>query len=97
MLEKGKGKSKDKRENILIVLKNLEHIFTGIYIHYDNASKTKSELEFEESVAERTKIRRQIKPDDKNTMDMSDSENEESAVQGQSAEGLKIQIKCLID
>ena len=30
-------------------------------------------------------------------MNMSDSENEESAVQGQSAEGLKIQIKCLID
>ena len=58
-LKGGKGKSKDKRENMLNALKNLALIFTGTYLHYDSASKTESEPNFEESIAERTKLRRQ--------------------------------------
>ena len=33
-LENTKGKGKNKRYNILNVLKNLESIFTGTYFHY---------------------------------------------------------------
>ena len=33
-LEKTKGKGKNKRCNILNVLKNLESVFTGVYLHY---------------------------------------------------------------
>ena len=39
-LEKAKGKGKNKRENILKILQNLELVFTGVYLHYNNASKT---------------------------------------------------------
>ena len=53
-LEKSKGKSKTRRKNILNVLKNLESVFTGLYFHYD--SEPESEPEFEESIAERTKL-----------------------------------------
>ena len=57
MLERGKLKSKDKREKILMILKNLESIFTGPYLHYENVSKT--EPESEETIAERVKLKRQ--------------------------------------
>ena len=46
-LEKRKDIGKDKRENILNILRNLESVFTGAYLHYDNASKSKSEPESE--------------------------------------------------
>ena len=54
-LEEWKGTAKCKRRNILNVLKNLESIFTGLYLHHDNMPKPESE----ESIAERTKLRRQ--------------------------------------
>ena len=54
VLEKTKGKSKDRRNNILNVLNNLESVFTGVYLNYfDKPSES------EESIAERTKLRRQ--------------------------------------
>ena len=53
-LEKTKGKDKEKRCNILKVLKNLKSVFTGVYLHYyDKPSES------EESIVERTKLRRQ--------------------------------------
>ena len=62
-LAKGEGKCKDKRENILNILRNLESVFTGVYFHYGNVSKSESELEskskFEENIAEKTKLRKQ--------------------------------------
>ena len=57
-LEKSKSKSKDRRNNILNVLRNLKSVFTGVSFHYD--SKSESEPEFKESTSERTKLRRQI-------------------------------------
>ena len=42
-LTKAKSRGKDKRENISRVLRNLESVFTGVYLHYDNASKSESE------------------------------------------------------
>ena len=53
-LEKSKSKGKDRRNNILSVFKNLESVFSGVYLNYsDNSSES------EESIAERTKLRRQ--------------------------------------
>ena len=37
-LEKWKSKSKDKRENVLNVLKNLESNVNGFYFHHNNVS-----------------------------------------------------------
>ena len=54
-LEESKGKVKDQRNNILNVLTNLQSVFTGLYFHHDNVPKPESE----ESIAERTKLRRQ--------------------------------------
>ena len=54
-LEKTKGKGKDRTNNILNVLNNLESVFTGAYLHYKNVSK---ETKFERSITERTKLRR---------------------------------------
>ena len=51
-LEKSKGKDKDKRSNILNVLKNLQSVFTGVYLNYSNKPQ-----ESKESIAERTKVR----------------------------------------
>ena len=51
-LEKSKGKDKDKRSNILNVLKNLQSVFTGVYLNYSNKPP-----ESKESIAERTKVR----------------------------------------
>ena len=53
-LEKSKSKGKDRRNNILNVLKNLESVFTGVYLNYSNKFS-----ESEETIAERTKLRRQ--------------------------------------
>ena len=49
-LEKTKGKDKNRRYSILNVLKNLESVFTGVYLHYKDVPS-----ESEESNAERTK------------------------------------------
>ena len=57
-LKNTKGKGKKKRENILNVLGNLEPIYNSGYLHYKNKS-SESELESEESIAEKTKLRRQ--------------------------------------
>ena len=54
-LEKPKSKSKGRRNNILSVLKNLESVFTGVYLDY---SDKPSESESEQCIAERTKLRR---------------------------------------
>ena len=54
VLEKSKCKAKDKRNNILNVSKNLESLFTGVYLYYSDKPS-----ESEESIAERTKLRRQ--------------------------------------
>ena len=54
-LEESKGKAKDQRNNILNVLKNLQSVFTGLYFHHVNVSKPESE----ESIVEKTKLRRQ--------------------------------------
>ena len=53
-LEKSKSKGNERRNNILKVLKNLESVFTDVYLNYsDNLSESN------ESIAERTKLRRQ--------------------------------------
>ena len=52
-LGKSKSKTKDRRNNILNVFKNLESVFAGAYLNYfDKASES------EESITERTKLRR---------------------------------------
>ena len=48
-LEKSKSKSKDL---------DLESVFIGVYLHYDNVSEPESKPNFEENIAERTKLRR---------------------------------------
>ena len=53
-LEKSKSNGKDRRNNILNVLKNLESVFTGVYLNCSDKSS-----ESEESITERTKLRRQ--------------------------------------
>ena len=53
-LENVKGKGKNKRHKILEVLENLKSVFTGTYLHYKDVPS-----ELEESIAERTKLRRQ--------------------------------------
>ena len=51
--KKTTSRSKNKRNNILNVLNNLESVFTGVYLHYDNKP-----LKSVESIAERRKLRR---------------------------------------
>ena len=51
-LERSKSKTKDRRNNILNVLKNLESVFTGIYLNYSDKPS-----ESEEIITERTKLR----------------------------------------
>ena len=49
------SRGKDRKENILEILNKLEStVFDGVYIHYDKVS----ELETEESIAERNQLRR---------------------------------------
>ena len=54
-IEKSKSKSKDKRENILNVLKNLESNFTSFYLHKKNVSE---ETMFQKSIKKGIKLRR---------------------------------------
>ena len=55
MLMNAKGRAKNKRNNILSVLSNIESsIFDGVYLNYFD-----KQSELEESIAERTKLRRQ--------------------------------------
>ena len=44
------------REITFYVLKNLESVFNGVYLHYKDVPK---ETMFERSIAERTKLRKQ--------------------------------------
>ena len=54
-LMNAKGRGKNKRNNILSVLSNIESsIFDGVYLNYFD-----KQSELEESIAERTKLRRQ--------------------------------------
>ena len=56
-LKNAKGKSKNKRNNIVNVLGNLESVFNYNYFHYkDKLSESKSELE---DIAERIKFEKQ--------------------------------------
>ena len=80
----------------LFDIKNtIDSLFRNGFIRsldYQNTVKLEQKPEFQESVAERTKIRRQKKSDDKHTTDMPDLESEESAAQrrNQQGKGLKI-------
>ena len=59
-LKNVKTRGKNKGNNILNVLENLESVFNGSYFHYKNEpSELKSELKSEESIAETTKLRKQ--------------------------------------
>ena len=53
VLEKPKDQAKDKRSNILNVLKILQSVFTGVYLNNSNKPPVS-----EESIAERTKLKR---------------------------------------
>ena len=53
--KKTKGKGKDKKNNILNVLNNLESVFTGTYLLYKVVPK---EAMLERSIEERTKLKR---------------------------------------
>ena len=53
-LKNAKGKGKNKRHKIFEVLENLQSVFTGTYLHYKDVPS-----ESEESIAERTKLKRQ--------------------------------------
>ena len=56
-LEKSKCSGKDKRNNILTILNNIEaSIFDGVYLRY---SDTPSEPESEESIEKRIQLRKQ--------------------------------------
>ena len=56
-LEHAKGKSKNKRNNIFNILNNIDSsVFDGVYFHYKTASK---KTEYEKSIAETAKLRRQ--------------------------------------
>ena len=51
-----KGKGKNKRYNILKVLKNLNSVFTGVSLHYKDVPE---KAMLERSIAEKTKLRRE--------------------------------------
>ena len=56
MLSNVISRGKSKRNNILNVLSNIESsVFEGLYFNYEDESS-----ELEESIAKRTKLRRQI-------------------------------------
>ena len=56
-LEKSKSRGKDKRNNILIILNNIEtSVFDGAYLRY---SDKPSGLESEESLEKRLQLRKQ--------------------------------------
>ena len=56
-LKNTKSKGKERRKNILNVLENLKSVFNGGYLNYEN-KPSESELKSEESIAERTKIKK---------------------------------------
>ena len=61
MLEKPKGSGKDKRNNILTILNNIEtSIFDDVYFHYSDKS-TEPKPESEESIAKRIQLRKQLR------------------------------------
>ena len=83
-----KSKGKYKRNNILNVLENLESVLKGGYWHYKNESlesESESELESEESITERPKLRRQksaVQPNEQpDTRNMPELERKESAAE----------------
>ena len=53
-LENTKGRGRNKRYNILNVLKNLKSVFTGVYLHYQDVPK---ETMFGITIAEKIKLR----------------------------------------
>ena len=56
-LEKSRSRGKDKRNNILTVLNNIEtSVFDGVYLHYSNKP---SEPESEKSIEKRIQLRKQ--------------------------------------
>ena len=56
-LEKSKSRGKDKKNNILTILNNVEaSVFDGVYLHY---SDTPSEPESKESIEKRIQLRKQ--------------------------------------
>ena len=96
-LRNAKSKGKNKRNNILNVLENLESVFKGNYFHYKyEPSELESKSDSEESIAERTKLRRPKSAEQPNeqpdTTDMPELESEVSAEQrrNQQGQGLKI-------
>ena len=48
-LEKSKSKGKDKKNNILNVLSNLEPVVTGVYSHYCNKPESEESIARKES------------------------------------------------
>ena len=42
VLEKSTSRGNNRKENVLNLLKNLESIFTGVYLHYDSVPKPES-------------------------------------------------------
>ena len=62
-LEKSKSRGKDKKNNLLTVLNNVEaSVFDGVYLHY---SDTPSEPESEGSIEKRIQLRKQRRKEDK--------------------------------
>ena len=60
-LEKSKGRGKDKRNNILTILDNIEtSVFDGVYFHY-SSKPSEPEPKSEESIAKRTQLRKQLR------------------------------------
>ena len=42
VLEKSTSRGNNRKENVLNLLKNLESIFTGVYLHYESVPKPES-------------------------------------------------------
>ena len=42
VLEKSTSRGNNRKENVLNLLKDLESIFTGVYLHYDSVPKLES-------------------------------------------------------
>ena len=60
-LEKSKGRGKDKRNNILTILDNIEtSVFDGVYFHY-SSKPSEPEPKSEESIAKRIQLRKQLR------------------------------------
>ena len=86
-----KNITEDQKSILLNVMKlfNITNTIVSLFrngfirsLDYQNTVKLEQKPDFEESVVEWTKIRRQKKSDGKHTTDMPESESEESAAQG---------------